>query len=327
LKELRSLRLEGVILPSRHPNFLLGQIHLLSKQLPQAEITPKVTLVDLTDYRGVITSGSEEEFAYSLKAIEEADEIDVRGLLRQDVESTFWSIDFALLHSCRQHLPYDHNKITIAHNGKQLYFNGSPINCPDARLRIATPEPDRKSLMGDFWQVVRIFDVRVVAMVKEIEKETYFPLKKGDSCTYIGLNSETIRVTCLDLVQITEDISFRLLQVGDKEVSHLQINWEDGEGIDVNKLWLFLQKLTELEQKTPLGATIVHCLAGVGRTGTMLACMIVEQLMKNISKTESLQLNLKLLFRALRQQRPSMIQTEPQLLTVLAYFRKRAEIT
>jgi protein tyrosine phosphatase len=89
---------------------------------------------------------------------------------------------------------------------------------------------------------------------------------------------------------------------------------------------MFHQK--ECESNTP---TLMHCSAGVGRTGVMIACLLIKEILPQLlEKTkdecgnphpEFLQLDVEKLLVALRQQRKSMIQTKQQLHSVIEFFR------
>lgn len=314
--QLRKLVLDGLRFEGEHDNVLSGQVLLLKRKLVQTEILPKIAAVDHTDYQEVlVSSDGGTEFTYSIQsAIESAKNPSLstlQELLNQDSECTNWVSGWRY--------QYKHNRCT-----KALCVDASPIKCPDGRERIATQEPENEFDCRYFWRAVLDFDVTVIVMVKEINsaKQSYFPQKPGETRTFVEQNNQTIHITCIDYQEVRAGMFLRRLKVGEKEICHLQINWIDGQGIDVEKLGPFLRDVEHEEQKQPKGTTIVHCWAGIGRTGTTFACMILHQLMANKPVDRTLKLHLKNLLTGLRQQREGMIQTSSQLCTVLQYFAR-----
>ncbi|CAK5116651.1 unnamed protein product [Meloidogyne enterolobii] len=107
-----------------------------------------------------------------------------------------------------------------------------------------------------------------------------------------------------------------ICQKDDKEeqklIYHFQIlSWEDNDACPVESVLNFLDAVNECEKneiggvmnkmnkKSKIGPTIVHCSAGIGRTGTFLALDIIINRIKQKVKM-------------LREQRATMVQTEAQ---------------
>ncbi len=75
----------------------------------------------------------------------------------------------------------------------------------------------------------------------------------------------------------------------------------------VNQVWTFL---SFMERQRGAGAVVVHCAAGQGRTGTMLACALVH---RGLSAEEAI--------RTVRRLRPPSIDTEVQEAFVYTFGR------
>nr|CDS30077.2 tyrosine protein phosphatase non receptor type [Hymenolepis microstoma] len=88
--------------------------------------------------------------------------------------------------------------------------------------------------------------------------------------------------------------------------------WDDYQGMDMDKFYELLQRHMELNTKYPIGEygpPVVHCSAGVGRTGTFICGrFLLEQLRKDPSKIDVVGTVL-----ALRRWRMHMVQNEVQL--------------
>lgn len=96
-----------------------------------------------------------------------------------------------------------------------------------------------------------------------------------------------------------------------KEIGHWHyVNWPDMGGADPHVLKQLVEKLDK--------HVVIHCSAGVGRTGTLIAihCFLQEDLM---NRDEPLLISDKVIqtIQKMRQYREEMVQTEAQILTIL----------
>jgi len=288
----------------------------LTKKLPRCMVVPEVTL---SDYSGVLSTNSvySGDFLFSPEDVPTTNPQFLKKLLTETRAHSRGSSFIASLPKNRRFngnvLPWDHNLPL----GLRYFFSASPIFAPDLRMRLATQEPFDAITQGDFWQAVQDSNVSVIAMLKEVDQTSYLP-EVGKTGQFVGQLKEVINVHCLAKEDLGSGIILRRLKVDEKVVMHLQIDWKDMCGIDAPLLHTFLSYFQKLEMENP-GASLVHCKAGAGRTGTFFACLILSQLMKAAPKGD-LHLDIKKLVTALRDQRMSMILSEAQLMTVLEYF-------
>lgn len=307
---------------NRHPT--LRQLHVIgvhdtgwfkidvkSIQLPNTEIVFKAPVVDLKDYKNLFStrrSGAihaiclQEMPTYTCKRNACTNMLETVG---DDEDGNWQTVRYGgrvLTHNSCAHLSY-----------------ASPINCPDKRVRIASPEPRHQSDIQDFWQYVLSDDVTQIVMVKEIEQDSYFPEAVGEIKVF---GTHSIQCTSVVPGPYTE----RTFVVNGKTVNHLQINWTDGDGIEIDKLLPLLERIATLEEQNP-GSSIYHCLAGYGRTGTLFAALITKQLFDQIPDLTGLFFDPEIAIRGLRQQRKNMIATGEQVKTLIklvqALTRKR----
>ncbi|MBS0634143.1 MAG: hypothetical protein JSR37_01605 [Verrucomicrobia bacterium] len=304
---LVSLNLKGTLSGEVHTWGIMRFKNLvtsLKREMPACaiEVRAQGPVVDKTDYKGVlVTERSRHCYSAADLLANRWTETELDRLLVREGEDEAenWQVK---------------SSNVLTHNTCELP-GASPFRSPDGRVRIATVEPEPSELQA-FWKYIEDHDVSVIAMVKEIGwRGGYFPAK-GESAKY-----GDITVTCTSCeVDAVSNSSRRKFQVGKKTVHHIQIDWEDGHGIEHERLMPFIKRLNELEQANR-GKTVIHCMGGYGRTGTLLACMILEQLIDKAKNRESLYINLEELVRALRQQRYGMIAFGDQLITVLEYAR------
>lgn len=173
--------------------------------------------------------------------------------------------------------PFDHNLIRSI----PLYINASPMEIGNHRY-IAAQGP-RNNTMEEFWQMVWNENVTLIVSVtnesehwdgkEEMKFHRFWPdqesMQKGD-CTIV-LKEESLVQEWKDGRQ--ERIVSRSLEVvvdgTSREVIHLHMeNWIDNDVIHPESL-LALSK--QIDRHKTDGAILVHCAAGIGRTGTLIA--------------------------------------------------------
>ncbi|KAI1711729.1 protein-tyrosine phosphatase domain-containing protein [Ditylenchus destructor] len=230
-------------------------------------------------------------------------------------------------------LPYDFNRVKLKNRGdKSDYINASYINTDDGSLSyIAAQGPigetesasgRRVDTVADFWYMAWQENIETIIMLTQCSEGVrqkcamYWPENAGESIQ-VGGDMK------IDLYQITEDeICFQRelwLTKGDspkrKIVQWHYKDWKDAAGPqDAENLLTFMEtiraqeKESKSEKRPPL---LVHCSAGVGRTGVYIAVdILLEKLQRenmiDIFDTVS----------RLREARTSMVQNAEQYLTV-----------
>lgn len=173
--------------------------------------------------------------------------------------------------------PFDHNLIQSIPS----YINASPMTIGNHRY-IAAQGP-RENTFDEFWRMVWEENVSLIVTVtnekelwKGVEQMKFHrfwpghkPIQRGEYI--ISLEDELIVQEWFD--GRNERIRSRLLNVKlngmDKTVRHLQMeNWPDNGVVQADSLVALSQKI---DQHKADGAIVVHCAAGIGRTGTVIA--------------------------------------------------------
>ncbi|XP_073540931.1 tyrosine-protein phosphatase non-receptor type 6 isoform X2 [Phyllobates terribilis] len=225
-------------------------------------------------------------------------------------------------------LPFDHTRV-ILHNGDPNVPGSDYINANYVTNQlIGEDEPSKRfiasqgclaSTTGDFWQMVWQENSRVIVMTtKEIEKGRtkcvlYWPeapgtkefgnfsvelYKEHEAMEY---KIRVLRVTCLKDGGKT------------REIFHYQyLSWPDhGVPTDPGGVLSFLGEVNRTQESIPAaGPIIVHCSAGIGRTGTII---VIDMLVDTIqTKGLDCDIDVQKTIQMVRSQRSGMVQTEAQ---------------
>ncbi|XP_013396442.1 tyrosine-protein phosphatase non-receptor type 13 [Lingula anatina] len=215
----------------------------------------------------------------------------------------------------RNVLPYDSNRVILT--GSDDYINASHIKLTvgkEEHQYIACQGPLPQTT-GDFWRMVWEYKVQMIAMVTmdmeagKVKCHCYWPESMETPMQVYGrYQLSLLRETILQHVHI------RYLKLEDtktsksQEVIHLNFtSWPDnGVPQTATPLLQYIQLLHALHESGPV---VVHCSAGIGRTGTLIT---IATALTSIEK--NLKFDICEIVSELRKQRPGMIQTKDQYL-------------
>uniref|UniRef100_UPI00358F9DC4 receptor-type tyrosine-protein phosphatase O-like isoform X2 n=1 Tax=Myxine glutinosa TaxID=7769 RepID=UPI00358F9DC4 len=214
-------------------------------------------------------------------------------------------------------LPYDSNHVKLLADSptESDYINASYVKGKSgANHYIATQGP-LPCTQAHFWQMVWEQQVSIIIMLTKCKEklkvkcEPYWP--EGKAMEKYG----DFVVTLLSEMQQSNWIvrSFIISNVdeGEREVRHFQyMAWPD-KGTPINShmsgLVKFLQQ-TRLAAQRSNKPILVHCSAGVGRTGTFIA---LDHVLSDLESGNN-NLDFMALVAELRRYRTGMVQTEEQ---------------
>ncbi|EFJ45463.1 hypothetical protein VOLCADRAFT_82191 [Volvox carteri f. nagariensis] len=229
-------------------------------------------------------------------------------------------------------LPFDYNRVKISGEDGQDYINASLVqsgpNESPSWCYIAAQGP-LASTVDDFWRMVFENNCSILIMLtrtvenNHIKCADYFNQRPGETAKF-----GSYRVTTTDVQEVSPDITKRTLQLSlcttqeVHEVTHYHYHrWPDfgvPESTEpirrlVKILW---QNRTSCTQQT----TVVHCSAGIGRTGTLMAIDVIlrrlwamaEQGLPSGPADVSTAVDLPAVVHSLRRQRKGMVQTMEQ---------------
>ena len=219
---------------------------------------------------------------------------------------------------------YTNNLITI--NTKSKYINASPINIINYKYFISTQGP-KKETIEDFWTMIVEHKCNVIVMLcneNEGGREKCAPywksskLKNGYEINTKDIYQEEqfiireIKMTINSINKIVHQIHF--------------IGWPD-HGVPKTQDGKIFDIFNEIIKKTDEykldGPIVVHCSAGVGRTGTFISMYYLQkEIQKQIDDKEPIiRFNIFNLVRKLKEMRLYLVQTNTQYSFIYKYVQ------
>lgn len=183
--------------------------------------------------------------------------------------TAFTSPPRSLKNRYRLILPLSDSRVRLQ-NGPDDYINASFV---DGRRYIATQAPVPRSFV-DFWQMVVEQRVPVIVMLVRLQARKanqYWPPDDPDVVMRCG----PFELTIVDIQSVFQGLTKRIIKVHDGLVSHIVSHYHYEEWPDhgpPQSCALFKQLHDALlpdlhDQERPI---VVHCSAGVGRTGCFI---------------------------------------------------------
>eukprot|EP00731_Ephydatia_muelleri_P019109 Em0011g1149a len=211
--------------------------------------------------------------------------------------------------------PYDYNRVCLSElDGEEGsdYINASYIDGHNQKHAYIVAQGPMPFTVRDFWRMIWQEQVNTIVMLTQCNEggkrkcEQYWPEKVGDTIEpFPGL-----RVTMNEYVMFA-DYHTRKMSITNEgseqlKISHFQfIGWPDHGVPHYSTSLLEFIKRVRNEHKRDGTPLLVHCSAGVGRSG---AFIILDYLMQSMSEV----LNIEECLASVREQRASMVQTLAQ---------------
>ena len=221
---------------------------------------------------------------------------------------------------------YSHNIVLI--NQEKNYINASPINIINNRYFISTQGP-KKETIEDFWEMIWENKSNVIVMLcneKEGDREKcarYWDENKLKQFNKIHIEKE---------IKYTNYIVRKIKLFNNSEKKHrivYQIHfiiWPDHgvPNIQNGKIFdIFIEVFKLVDQIRENFPIVVHCSAGVGRTGTFISMYFLEKEIKTqiINKVDIIKFSIFNLVRKLKEMRLYLVQTESQFRFIYEFVR------
>ncbi|BET02499.1 Tyrosine-protein phosphatase [Nesidiocoris tenuis] len=220
-------------------------------------------------------------------------------------------------------LPFDHTRVKLTNVDPDVpgsdYINANYIKGdgdPNGRVYIAT-QGCLPNTVADFWNMIWQHNTRVIVMTtKETERgknkcARYWP-EEGET---VDFGPTKIRNA---LLTSNADYVLRELMVSqdggeERKVYHYHFQgWPDhGVPNDPGSVLNFVHDVNACHESTGfLGPVVVHCSAGIGRTGTFIVIHILLNYIN--SNGVDCEIDIQRTIQMVRAQRSGMVQTEAQ---------------
>lgn len=209
-------------------------------------------------------------------------------------------------------LPFDVTRVELSIVGDDPtsdYINASFIKGFSERIEYIASQGLKEETCHDFWRMVIEQNIELIIMLTNLTENgnekcfKYFP-ENGKQLTF-----EDIKITCVSL-EVEEIWDKRTLLIARKmkQITLIHLHFKSWPDFGCpNKLGELVQFCNFVRRIPYSGCIVVHCSAGVGRTGTFIALDILLQSIRNGCK-----INIFTTVLQLRKQRMNMVQTLSQ---------------
>ena len=215
----------------------------------------------------------------------------------------------------KQMYPYDQSRVVLSKindDPNSDYINGSHIPGFYVKEKFIAAQAPKENTLEDFWRMIienKLINIVMVTNLVESgrkKSEIYFPLKVGNK--FVIGPYEII----LDHEEVKVGYTIKMMSVhymgNITQVKHFHFTaWPDHDVPTLyDELLLFVSKVQEglIKTKAPI---LVHCSAGVGRTGTFIT---LYNLQAAIQKGKPI--SIYNIVHEMREHRPQMVQTFAQ---------------
>lgn len=189
--------------------------------------------------------------------------------------------------------PYKHNIVKISN--EDIYINGSWIDIPIKSTYIATQGP-KDNTMDDFWQMCFEYNVNVIVMLCSV-------IEDGRNKCSAYWNIETpihFKTKCNELeknnVFVIRKIEVTNIETNQtKTFDHIQFtDWPDHHTPNIDQAYHNFEVLFKfVEDKKGKGPVVIHCSAGIGRTGVFATVQILyKEIMNKIKNGQDIEFNI-----------------------------------
>ncbi|CAH1795007.1 unnamed protein product [Owenia fusiformis] len=240
---------------------------------------------------------------------------DLRQVKATDHCSVAKQAKFKTKNRYRNVLPYDKNRVQLSTTPDYINASHIRIHINKDTLHYIASQGPLPNTTPDFWQMVWDYKVKVIAMVTldveggKVKCHRYWP----DSAVRPITVFDRYEVSLVKLIEL-EKFDVRQLKMTDREsgtshnIVHLNYTgWPDhGVPHTARSILQYVQLIHTFNSGGPI---IVHCSAGIGRTGAIIT---IDTVLANIQRDH--RFDIHEIVHTLRKQRQGMIQTKDQYL-------------
>ncbi|XP_032381499.1 receptor-type tyrosine-protein phosphatase C isoform X3 [Etheostoma spectabile] len=219
-------------------------------------------------------------------------------------------------------LPYDHNRVQLTTGNGETgsdYINASFIDGYKESKKYIAAQGPKDETVSDFWRMVWEQQSSIIVMVTRCEEGNrvkcaqYWPSPDRETEIFsefiVKLNSED---RCPDYTIRHLSLTNKREKNSEREVTHIQfMSWPDHGVPGEPHLLLKLRRRVNAFKNFFSGPIVVHCSAGVGRTGTYIG---IDAMMEGLEAEGRVDIYGYVV--RLRRQRCLMVQVEAQYILI-----------
>ncbi|XP_076581944.1 receptor-type tyrosine-protein phosphatase C [Chaetodon auriga] len=219
-------------------------------------------------------------------------------------------------------LPYDYNRVQLTSGNGEAgcdYINASFIDGYKESKKYIAAQGPKDETVGDFWRMVWEQQSSIIVMVTRCEEGNrlkcaqYWPSPDRETEIFqefiVKLNSEN---HCPDYTIRHLILTNKREKNSEREVTHIQfMSWPDHGVPGDPHLLLKLRRRVNAFKNFFSGPIVVHCSAGVGRTGTYIG---IDAMMEGLEAEGRVDIYGYVV--RLRRQRCLMVQVEAQYILI-----------
>ncbi|XP_046857065.1 receptor-type tyrosine-protein phosphatase delta-like isoform X2 [Xenia sp. Carnegie-2017] len=209
---------------------------------------------------------------------------------------------------------YDHSRVILSGDEKSDYINASFVDGKCEKYYIATQGPKPKTV-DDFWRMIfehKCSTIVMLTTLKEMGKvkcEKYWP----DESNEYG----EIKVTVTKTKTFADYVTRMMVVEKDGEQHKVEQfhykSWPDyGVPRYPTQLLTFIKHF-KLSHRTRFGPVVVHCSAGVGRTGVFIA---IDKILDDLDDDYETNIDVFGFVEEMRSRRINMVQTADQYMFI-----------
>ncbi|KAM4740062.1 receptor-type tyrosine-protein phosphatase C [Anableps anableps] len=219
-------------------------------------------------------------------------------------------------------LPYDYNRVQLATGNGEAgcdYINASFIDGFKEPKKYIAAQGPKEETVSDFWRMIWEQQSSIIVMVTRCEEGSrikcaqYWPSPERETEIYdefiVKLTSED---HCPDYTIRHLSLTNKREKNLEREVTHIQfMSWPDHGVPGEPHLLLKLRRRVNAFKNVFSGPIVVHCSAGVGRTGTYIG---IDAMMEGLEAEGRVDIYGYVV--RLRRQRCLMVQVEAQYILI-----------
>ncbi|KAF7703629.1 hypothetical protein HF521_022636 [Silurus meridionalis] len=216
-------------------------------------------------------------------------------------------------------LPYDYNRVILSHGETNDYINASFIEGYKESNKYIAAQGPKEETMADFWTMIWEQKTSIIVMVTRCEEGNknkcaqYWPSLERETEIFDDL---VVKIkgeeNCPNYIIRHLTMMNRREKSAEREVTHIQFtSWPDHGVPSDPGLLLKLRRRVNSFKNFFSGPIVIHCSAGVGRTGTYIGIDAMIESLEAEGRVDIYGYVVKL-----RRQRCLMVQVEAQYVLI-----------